>query len=76
MRGYTALAGLHGMQRARPRRLRRWVHWAFENEDLAMSTKPVAEKEPATVVANDPDDLKGQSGPPMPTTHHHRGNSQ
>jgi hypothetical protein len=36
------------------------MQWAFEHEDMAMSTrKTSADKKPTTVVANDPDDPKG-----------------
>ena len=72
-----ARAGRHGIARGKPTRLRHSMQWAFEHEGTMSENNTAAENENATtVVVNDPEDMKGQSGPPMPTTHHHRGNSQ
>src|SRR5262249_52520404 len=58
--GYTPNAGQPGIRNGGPTRLRRSVQWAFEHEDMAMSTKkPAADKEATTIVANDSEALKG-----------------
>jgi hypothetical protein len=48
-----------GIRRGRPTPLRHCVQWAFEDEDAMSTKKPAADKTPTTVIADDPDDLKG-----------------
>src|SRR6266550_7500892 len=57
--GFMPNAGPLGIRRGRPTPLRHCVQWAFEDEDAMSTKKPAADKTPTTVVADDPDDLKG-----------------
>jgi len=53
-------AGLLGTRGGGSTPLRRCVPWTFEHKGVSMSArKPIGEKKPTTVAANDPDDMKG-----------------
>jgi hypothetical protein len=60
-RGCTANAGPLGIRYGGLKLSQRCVQWALGHEEVAMSTKKLAaDKKPATIVANDPDRLKGK----------------
>jgi hypothetical protein len=59
--GSILIVGRNGIEHDRLTPLQLLRRWALKNEDSVMSTKKIAvdDKKASTIVANDPDDLKG-----------------